>query len=495
MTIAAAERPYEVLGAKLEIRNLSLAYGDRIVLDNVSLDVRPGQFVGLIGPNACGKSTLLKAVSRVLRPAAGEVLLDGRDAWRDMSLLETARTLAVVPQDFPASFPFTVGETVALGRTPFVGRLRGEQPRDLARAREAMQATGTLELRDRILSELAGGERQRVILAKALAQEPRLLLLDEPTSHLDINHQVEILDLLLGLNRAGGLTVVIVLHDLNLASMYCDYLYLLGRGGLVARGKPEEVLTAQNLELVYGSRVLVGRHPVYGCPQLTLVSHLRAGTDAATGASPQHGRAASGPSRAGKASGPVHVVAGGGSSGGLLESLVAAGYPVTAGPLNAGDSDWQVSRTLGVELVTAPPFSAIEGENLARAARVLEGAAAVLVGPVPFGPGNVAVLDEVLKLARRGRPVGIVTGSVAGQVAGQAAGQASEQAGVARTLGDVMAERDFTGGRAGSLGLELERAGAVRLEDTAAALAWVGGLGLTVRGNLARLAGNRRGRE
>lgn len=454
------------MAASLALDNLTLAYGDRTVLTGVSLEVAAGDFVGLIGPNACGKSTLLKAVSRILRPAAGRVLVDGRDVWREMTLLETARTVAVVPQDFPVNFPFTVEETVALGRTPYVSRLRGEQPRDLARAREAMRATGTLGLKDRVLPELAGGERQRVILAKALAQEPRLLLLDEPTSHLDINHQVEILDLLLGLNRSGGLTVAIVLHDLNLASIYCDYLYLLGGGGLVARGRPQEVLTAENLELVYGSRVLVGRHPVYGCPQVTLVSQLRAGGGEAgeSRSRTRDGAAALSLPTAPAGRTPacsIHVVAGGGSSGELLESLVAAGYTVTAGPLNAGDSDWHVGRTLGADLVTIPPFSAVDRAALTAAAHLMKRSGAVLVGEVPFGQGNVAILGAVVEAARAGRPVGVVVGEKGEPEGGLAA---------------VLAGRDFTGGRAGELGAELDRAGAIALGGTRQALAWVAGL-------------------
>ncbi len=438
--------------ASLLVRNLTLSYGDRVVLSDVNLAVNPGDFVGLIGPNACGKSTLLKAVSRVLQPDAGSVVLDGRDVWRQMTLAETARSVAVVPQDFPVGFPFTVEETVALGRTPYVSRLRGEKPRDLAQAREAMRVTGTLALGPRLLSELAGGERQRVILAKALAQEPRLLLLDEPTSHLDINHQVEILDLLLRLNRTGDLTVVIVLHDLNLASIYCDCLYLLGRGGVVAAGGPEEVLTAGNLQSVYGSRVLVGRHPVYGCPQVTLLSQLRA----AGAEAPAEGVSA-GPDRAGRDTLRVHVVAGGGTSGELLESLVAAGHQVTVGPLNAGDSDWHVARTLGLEVTTVPPFSPVDRAALDRAKAAMAPAAAVVVAPVPFGHGNAAVLEAVLERTLAGHPVAVVTSGA--------------------SLGAALSERDFTGGRVAALATELERAGAVSLPGPRDVLTWVAGLG------------------
>lgn len=449
--------------AGLEIDKLTVSYGDRRVLEGVSLTIAPGEFVGLVGPNASGKSTLLKAATRVLRPVSGRVLLDGQDVWREMSLGEMARSVAVVPQDFPVDFPFTVRETVLMGRTPFVGRLRGEQPADLARVRQAMESTETLDLSDRLIGELAGGERQRVVLAKALAQDPRLLLLDEPTSHLDLSHQVDILDLLLGLNRGVGLTVVIVLHDLNLAAMYCDRLFLLGGGRLAAEGSPADVLTPANLQAVYGSRVLVGRHPIYGCPQVTLVSRRRPTADqgdvpaageaslrAATGAAEAPdagGRGKSAPAR-------IHVVAGGGSSAGLLECLAAAGHRLTVGPVNAGDSDWHMARTLGVETVTVPPFSAVDREAVAKAAAAMGSSDAVLVGPVPFGRGNVAVLEAVLKAARAGRQVALVNGGP-----------------------EEVASRDFAEGRASALTAELLAAGATTLSGESEALAWAARMG------------------
>jgi len=445
--------------ASLVVRNVTLAYGPRTVLTDVNLEVQAGEFVGLIGPNACGKSTLLKAVSRILRPASGEILIDGRNVWKEMNGLETARTLAVVPQDFPAVFPLTVEQTVTLGRTPFVGRFSGEKPRDFARVRAALEATGTLAVKDRIFTELCGGERQRVILAKALAQEPRLLLLDEPTSHLDINHQVEIMDLLVRLNREDNLTVLIVLHDLNLAAVWCRRLFLFGGGRLVASGHPREVLTADNLAAVYGSPVLVERHPVYGCPQVALLSRLPQGAPAAPG----RGDREAGPRRPADRpvrKGPVHVIAGGGTSVDLLETLAAAGYEVTVGPLNAGDSDWQAARALGADVVTVPPFCPVDQEAGRRAGEMMYKARAVLVGPVPFGPGNVDVLRTVLEAARTGLPVGVLVG-----------GPAPARAGGSLTR--VLKTRDFAGGRATAFGPELERAGARALAGPAEALAWL----------------------
>lgn len=442
--------------ASLVLEGVTLSYGREPVVEGVSLEVRPGSFAGLIGPNSSGKSTLIKAASRFLRPLSGRILLDGQDIWRDLGQIDVARRVAVVPQDFPAGFPFTVRETVTLGRIPYVSRLGGEKPSDLARVREALRATGTAHLADSLIAELAGGDRQRVVVAKALAQDPRLLLLDEPTSHLDVSHQVEILDLLLRLNRSTGLTVVIVLHDLNQAAIYCDHLYLLTAGRVAAEGTPDEVLTAGVLREVYGGRVLVGQHPLYGCPQVTLVSGLKVAEKVPAVSSPASApgpaadpEAAASPEAARCASFTVHVVAGGGSSSDLLDGLAAAGFTVTAGPLNAGDSDWEMGRSLGLEMVSLPPFSPID-EPAARTAEAMMGLAdAILVGPVPFGAGNVGILDKVGEALRKGIPVGVVGGG----------------------LSDI-ASRDFTGGRASRLENGLAEAGAVRLHDVREAVGW-----------------------
>lgn len=437
-------------GAGLRVENLAVGYGSDSVLQGVEMEVAPGQFAGLIGPNASGKSTFLKTVSRVLRPRSGRVLAGGKDVWRDLSRLQAARLIAVVPQDFPRDFPFTVEETVLLGRIPFVDRIRGERPPDRARAWQAMEATGTLALRDRLFSELAGGERQRVVLAKALAQSPGLLLLDEPTSHLDINHQVEILDLLKRLSRAGGVTVVVVLHDLNLASIYCDSLHLLAGGQLLAHGTPGSVVTRENVEAAYGGRVIVGRHPVHGCPQVTLVSE-----EAGDGRDVTLATGAQGTARAWPLPGSfrVHVVAGGGSADALMRNLARHGYPLSAGPLNAGDTDWQTGRALGAELITIPPFSAMDKESVRRAAAMMSEAGAVIVAPVPFGHGNLPVLAAAVETARSGTPVALMD-------AGQATGT----------------RRDFAQGRATALLAELTQLGAALLAGPDDALAWVRGL-------------------
>lgn len=231
-------------------------YADVPVLDNVDLHLPAGGFLGLIGPNGSGKSTLLRVLAGVLQPWSGLVRLQGVD-MAGLSRSELARTVAVVPQDTTSPFAFTVGEVVAMGRHPYLRRFGGLTTTDTKAVTEAMERTGTAHLSGRSILELSGGERQRVVIARALAQQPRLLLLDEPTNHLDINHQVEVLDLLYDLHK-DGLAIVCVTHDLNAAAEYADTVVLMATGGRVhAAGEPGVVITPANVEAVYGVAVTV----------------------------------------------------------------------------------------------------------------------------------------------------------------------------------------------------------------------------------------------
>lgn len=252
----------------IETRQIGFAYQDKEVLKDVTLSIQPGVFAGLIGPNGSGKTTLLKLIEGLLHPRQGEVLLQGVPV-RQMSRRNLAKILAVVPQDSPMAFPFQVREVVLMGRSPHLGAWQFEKDKDYAIVNEAMAMTDTLSLADRPMDRLSGGERQRVLIARALAQEPQVLLLDEPTTFLDIRHQVEFFDLIKGLNRDHGLTVLAVTHDINLASLYCDVMILLKDGEIHLRGCPEEVVTEEHIQAVYNIPVFVDRHPVIGLPRVT----------------------------------------------------------------------------------------------------------------------------------------------------------------------------------------------------------------------------------
>lgn len=249
--------------ALLSFDRVSFAYGAIEAIRGLSFSVARGEVFGLLGPNGSGKSTVLKLLSRILSPQSGWVHFAGRDL-KTYSREELARQTAVVPQETVVELPFSVLEVVLMGRSPHLQKFGFEQQSDLSIAYEAMAQAGVQDLAAREIHELSGGERQRVILAKALAQQPRVLLLDEPTAFLDIRHQVEVYDLVRTLSRQSGLTVVAVLHDLNLAALYCDRLALLKSGRLFCQGTSEQVLTYANIKSVYETEVYIGLNDTTG---------------------------------------------------------------------------------------------------------------------------------------------------------------------------------------------------------------------------------------
>ena len=254
----------------LIIEHLSAAYDRTVVLRDISLVARAGEVLGLIGPNGAGKSTLLRTISGTLAPAEGSIQL-GEIDLRRLAPAERARQVAVVPQGAHLPEAFSVAEIVLMGRAPHLRRFGGESARDREIVRQAMLRTATWALADRWIGELSGGERQRVLIARALAQEPRLLLLDEATANLDLKYQTTTLDIARRLAR-GGLTVIAALHDLNLAALYADRLALLHAGALLACDTPERVLTPERMRQVYDVEVVVSAHPLYGTPLVALVA-------------------------------------------------------------------------------------------------------------------------------------------------------------------------------------------------------------------------------
>jgi iron complex transport system ATP-binding protein len=270
-----AEGPPPVGEAVLRARGLHCGYDGREVVAGVDVALYGGEFLGLIGPNGSGKTTLLRALAGRLPALSGEVLLE-EEPMHARPRREVARVLAVVPQISSPPFEFSVAEVVAMGRTPHLGRLEGEGPEDRTAISRALALTHTGPLRDRPVTELSGGEFQRVVIARALAQEAPVMLLDEPAAHLDIGHQVEIFDLLLRLNRDEGRSILCVSHDLNLAARYCDRLVAMADGRVAAEGTPSEVLTEERVSELYGCSVRVDERPD-GRPRITPLSALAGG--------------------------------------------------------------------------------------------------------------------------------------------------------------------------------------------------------------------------
>jgi len=254
---------------KIEAQDVCLSYGRKIVLSGLTLQLRPGEMVGLIGPNGSGKSTVIRALSHIIVPCSGKILLGGQDITR-LPRRDLARLLAVVPQMPLLPSAFTAFEIVLMGRNPHLGIFQYEGQRDLDIVWQAMEKTSTQPLAERRVGELSGGEIQSLLIARALAQETKAILLDEPTANLDIGRQVEILDLIKDLCRKDNLVVLAALHDLNLAAQYCDRLILINNGQIYAEGTPSEVITVDTIAAVYGAESCVYTHPANGLPCVLL---------------------------------------------------------------------------------------------------------------------------------------------------------------------------------------------------------------------------------
>jgi iron complex transport system ATP-binding protein len=242
------------------VQGVEFAYSSAKILDDVNFEAMPGEIVGILGPNGSGKTTLLKCINRALKPRAGTVLVEGKSI-SELTRREIATEMGVVPQNSGVNFPFTALEIVLMGRGPSLRRFQTEGEKDLEIARKAMEITDVIEFADRSMTELSGGEKQRVIIARALAQQPKILLLDEPTLHLDVNHQIEILELVRGLVKSQMLTAVIVSHDLNLAARFCDKLILLEKGQVIAAGQVQQVLTRENMARVFRIEAAIDYDP------------------------------------------------------------------------------------------------------------------------------------------------------------------------------------------------------------------------------------------
>lgn len=266
----------------LDVKHISFSY-QRTTLKNVetfgihdiSFSVERGEFLSVLGPNGSGKTTLLRIIDRILLPQSGTVRIFDND-YLSLSRKEIARRVGVVPQEHPIVFPFTVREVVTMGRTPHLRGLGFENKHDETVVEEAMEFTDIAQFAEKPITQLSGGERQRVFIARALAQEPDILLLDEPNAHLDVAHQLDILHLTRSLSKERGLTVLAVFHDLNLASLFSNKILLLSNGTVAALGSPQEVLTQNYLSTVFRTKVTVDQHPFVNTPRVTIIPSLDA---------------------------------------------------------------------------------------------------------------------------------------------------------------------------------------------------------------------------
>ena len=372
--------------AILNVDGVDCYYGAVKVLENVRFSVKERDFVGVLGPNGSGKTTLLRSISRALKPHRGVILLNDLDIYTLRSV-EVARQMAVVPQETTIGFNFTALDIVLMGRNPHLSRFQAESEKDLAIARSAMERTSTWHLAERPVNELSGGERQRIIIARALAQEPKVLLLDEPTVHLDINNQLEIMDLLRELQSREGLIILAVLHDFNLAARYCDSAILLKDGKIVSAGSVDAVLTSENIKNVFQVEAIVKRHPLTNSLYIIPISTPK----------PPLSRNLS-----------VHLICGAGTGTTLMKILVDEGYNVTAGVLNVLDTDYETAQLLKIPVASDAPFSPITEETHRANLEMVSRASAVVVTAVPFAHGNLRNLEAATEALKRGIPTFVI---------------------------------------------------------------------------------------
>jgi iron complex transport system ATP-binding protein len=413
----------------LQWSRASVGYGHTEVVRGVELAVHGGEIVGLVGPNGAGKSTLLRSATGDSTLFAGTLAIAGRAA-SEFSARERASILGVVPQQTSAAFSLPARDFVEMGRNPHLPRFSNPGAEDIEAVERALAITDTARLADRPVDALSGGDLQRLALAQALAAQPRILLLDEPTSHLDLNHRMQVLDLVAELARDHGIAVLAVFHDLDLAARYSTRIAVVAEGAVGTADVPEQVITAENIRRVFGVRSVVGVDPVTGSVTVTPV--LRDGAVAAS------------------RPGGVFLVGGSGTAAPLMRRLVLAGWRVSAGALNAGDADATLADALGVEYPAIAPFAPMDAAAGVHAAQLAAQADVVVVCDVPFGRGNI---DNLLVAVRAGKPI-VLLGTIEG--------------------------RDFVGGAAQSYWGEAVEHGAVVVADFEAAFQAVSALAAAV---------------
>jgi len=367
----------------LKISGIDCYYGSIKALDNVNFSVREGEFIGILGPNGSGKTTALRAISRTLKPRVGTIFLDDENIY-DIENREVAKNVAVVPQESISTFDFTTLDIVLMGRNPYIDRFRQESKEDLAIAKRVMELTNTWSFAERPVNELSGGEKQRVIIARALTQEPKILLLDEPTSHLDLSNQLEIMDLIKHLCETKKLLIIAVFHDFNLAARYCDSIILLKEGKIVAVGKSDETLTSENVRKVFNVDTIVKKHPVTGFLHVIPVSR---------------------PLNQKQKTLSIHLISGCGTGSPVMKLLKDEGYFVTAGVLNLLDTDHEAAQLLNIPTVSEAPFSPITEEAHTANLKMMSKANVLVITPTQFGDGNLRNLEAAEKAMKEGIPI------------------------------------------------------------------------------------------
>ena len=359
----------------LVTEDISLGFGQEEIIHHISFTIPSGSFVGILGPNGSGKTTLIRGLSRTIQPQTGMIHLLGKELQTYSTKL-FAQHVALVSQDIPPTFDFSVYEIVLMGRNPYIRRFHAATNDDRLICMKALQTVGIGHLADRPVSCISGGERQRVFIARALAQEPDLLLLDEATSHLDISHEIDILSVIRKKVTTEKMTVLGVFHNLNSASFFCDTVILLHNGNIVSEGSPEEVLNARRIHDVFGAAVLIQSHPVSGKPVVIPVQHKK---------EPFHHKLS------------IHLICGGGTGAFLISVLIDEGYPVCCGILCHGDQDLRCAGYYQVPILVVEPFQPISKDLIDTLRKSITNADVVIITKMPIGMGNLENISILLE--------------------------------------------------------------------------------------------------
>ncbi len=409
----------------ISVRNLNFFYDHNQVLHDLNFDIFRGDFISILGPNGAGKSTLVNLISRVLEDYRGRIEIDGKDI-RKLHSRDIAKIVAVVPQNTNPGFDFTVFEMIMMGRHSYISRFGMENEGDYNAVNSAMEKTETLSFANRKYSELSGGEKQRVIIAQALAQDSDILLLDEPTSHLDINFQIEFINLFLSLNREEGKTVVGIFHDINLALQNSQKMMLIKDGRIFDIGIPENIISRESIKRVFGSDVFVGKNPV---TQKLFVSPIFIPAVCRNTPNVKSNKNIK-----------IHVIGGGGAASPVINLLNSRGYEVSCGVINTLDTDVDTAQMLEIPYVTEAPFSPISMVSQSKNLNFIKSSDVVILPGVEFGYGNFPNLLSVKEALMLNKKVIVV----------------DEKS---------IRERDHTDGKAGKLYRKILESGAVAVES------------------------------
>lgn len=366
----------------IKIENLSFAYDEDLVLKNINLEFVKAGFTSIVGPNGSGKSTLLKQISGILKPGQGSLIINGINIEK-INKKDIAKLMAVVPQNTALEFDYKVMDVVLMGRYPYISRFKGETPKDREIAIQNMKYTNTYQFKDRSFNQLSGGERQRVILAQALTQQPKILLLDEPISHLDLQHQIEIMTLIKKLSMDQELTVVAVLHDLNIAAAYSDFIIMLKDGELSSQGTPVETFTTQNIRSVFNINVEVEVSAHTNKPYIYAITRHEIKKNSVR----------------------VHVICGGGSGSEIISNLFHSGFEVSAGVLSIGDLDWKVSKDFELKVAEDIPFATISDDAYSINKKLAAEADYIVVTDFYIGKANIRNIEVLLEAELESKPI------------------------------------------------------------------------------------------